>query len=202
MRVLLASAVLALTLGAAAWAAAAPGKDPGVRVSPNPIGRGQDATVYGTDFCQARRCSEVTVVADGQVVGSATVARDGTFALRFRAPLSAGQHRVTARQSTQQGTLQASTGLVVRTTSTTTTTTTTATTTTTTTAATTTSVGPTSEVDPLIPGPTSSSSAFVVAGPPNDVGGEMVMDWIVWLLPASVGALIAIGLVAWRHRQV
>lgn len=203
-----------LLFGAAPAVGAAPPVDPDVRVSPSTVRPGQQATASGDGFCSSRRCSLVAVYLDSRHVGSAAVTRQGTFAMTFRASVGTGSHRVTAVQSSPQGSYQASTSLLVRSAPTTTRTTTTtterpttttsrrpttsrSTTTTTTSASETSSLGSTS----VATSETSSTSPTVLPGasPPEDVSsGYVGLLW--WLVPSAVGALLVIGLVAWRQR--
>lgn len=197
-------------------AGAVPPPDPDVRVSPSTVYEGKQTTAYGEGFCPPPKCSEVSILLDGQRVASGPASRQGTFALSFRANTDAGGHRVSAVQSTPQGVLQTSTGMVVRSRPTTTTkppatTTTTRPTTTTrrpSTSRSTTTTATTAEsttVESTSVGiettTTSSTSSRVLpaAGAADDISsGYVSLIW--WLVPSAVGALIVIGLIAWRQR--
>lgn len=188
-----------------------------LRVSPNPVERGDVATAFGQGFCSSRKCSAVSIVLDGATVATVTPHRDGSFAVRFRVSASAGRYTVVARQTAPNGSRAAATRLTVRgaTTTTTrpkppartTTTTTRATTRTSTirrTTTTSTTVLTTTAAGTFIPAPETTSSsapppdAVLADAPPNEGAG--FLDLLRWLLPGAVVMLAVIGVAAWRGR--
>lgn len=73
-------------------------------VYPNPAVHGQQAVVYGQNFCGASGCSDVTVSVDGAVVARGVkVKSDGSFAAGFTVTQLIGQHTVTATQTDAGG---------------------------------------------------------------------------------------------------
>jgi len=217
------------TMAVGLGSAAAESSDPQVRVAPNPVTQGDRTTAYGSGFCKPPRCSEVTIALDGEIVARGYADSHGRFARSFRADVEPGRHTVTASQRTNQGTQQASTGLVVRADNepqrphTTTATATSATTRT----STPTSSRPSSSPSSSTTASSSSSSAVVLtrpplpslrpmslapmttSPPPSDILGLWhtkrtphadYLGWIWWLLPAALATFLAIAYAAWRQR--
>jgi hypothetical protein len=119
MRRLVASAVFAgLAIAGAPGIAAAgsyPPIAPTVEVTPASIVCGADVTVSGTGWLGGSTVT-ITLTSDPVVLGSATVAADGSFQGTFATPtpLDVGQHSVTASGTASDGTAAtASTTLTV-----------------------------------------------------------------------------------------
>jgi len=107
---IIASLAVGLALGFAAGQAS-----PSIQVVPTPAGRGQVVAVYGRDFCGSPGCSTVTIVLDDTVLTTGVqVSADGAFSFPFVASQVPDQYRVTARQTTPDGSsLEASYGLLI-----------------------------------------------------------------------------------------
>lgn len=209
-------AVLALCLvpvGGAADAASSARAQ--LRVSPNPVARGEVATAYGEGFCSSRRCSAVSIVLDAATVASVAPRKDGSFVVRFRVSEAAGRYTVAARQTAPNGSRAAVTSLTVQSDTTTTTKPPPRTTTTTTSRATTTRTSTTrrtttstttlttTAAGTFLPAPETTSSAppsdaVLADAPPNEGAG--FLDLLRWLLPGAVVMLAVIGVAAWRGR--
>src|SRR5260370_1426059 len=84
-------------------------------ICPNPVTDGQQAVVYGQNFCGASGCSDVTVSVDGRIVATGVkVKSDGSFAASFAVTQLFGQHTVLASQTDAGGsTISASGGFRV-----------------------------------------------------------------------------------------
>src|SRR5260370_9887172 len=77
---------------------------PRVFVYPNPVTDGQQAVVYGQNFCGASGCSDVTVSGDGRIVATGVkVKSDGSFAASFAVTQLFGQHTVLASETDAGG---------------------------------------------------------------------------------------------------
>jgi len=209
--------VLALCLVPVVGAGAEGAARAQLRVSPNPVERGDVATAFGEGFCSSRKCSAVSIVLDGATVASVTPRQDGSFAVRFRVSESAGRYTAAARQTAPNGSRTAVTRLSVRpattttrpkpptrTTTTTTRPTTSRTSTTRRTTTTSATVLTTTAAGTFLPAPETTSSsappsdALLADPPPNEGAG--FLDLLRWLLPGAVVMLAVIGVVAWRGR--
>lgn len=118
MRRLFATAVLvgltAVGVQGVAGAQPYPPTGPTVEVNPSAICPGDDVTVTGTGWLAG---STVTITSDPVVLGTATVAANGTFQGSFKTPtpLDVGQHSLTASGTASNDTAaSAATTLTVR----------------------------------------------------------------------------------------
>ena len=88
---------------------------PSIQVVPSPVGRGQIVTVYGRDFCGSPPCSRVKITLNDAVLTTELEASgDGTFSFAFVASQVPDLYRVTAQQTSVDGSsLEASYGLLI-----------------------------------------------------------------------------------------
>lgn len=89
------------------------GTSPQLRIVPTPIAQGAQTTAFGSGFCSSSDCSKVSIVLDGNTVASGPVDDNGRVAVKFTPQVLPDHYTVTARQSTPDGTRQATTGLSI-----------------------------------------------------------------------------------------
>ena len=107
-------AIAALIVGGLALGFAAAQTAPSIQISPSSVAPGQTTTVYGSGFCGAAGCSEVTITLDGQELAAVAVKPGGTFQHALIAPQIPDQYTVEAVQTASTGVdLKASYGLLV-----------------------------------------------------------------------------------------
>lgn len=110
-RLIVASALAAMALAVSPSAMAEAAAQ--LRIVPTPIARGAQTTAFGSGFCSSADCSKVSIVIEGNTVATGAADDDGKIAIKFKPLVLPGQYTVTARQTTPNGTRQATTGLTV-----------------------------------------------------------------------------------------
>jgi hypothetical protein len=108
-------AVATVLLAGLALSSAAAQAGASIQVVPSTVGQGQRVTVYGSGFCDSPDCSSVTIMLNTQTLApDVQVMPDGTFQYLFIVTQTPDQYRVTARQTTSDGSSrEASYGLMV-----------------------------------------------------------------------------------------